>query len=51
VTPQVTRKAATAATGVRVQRYQPELRPSAGDRFWARVRRVLFGIAEPETGA
>jgi putative secretion ATPase (PEP-CTERM system associated) len=35
-------------SGVRVQRYTPPVREGG---FWASVRRVLFGISEPETGA
>jgi general secretion pathway protein A len=35
-------------SGVRVQRYAP---PPRERGFWASVRRVLFGITEPETGA
>jgi putative secretion ATPase (PEP-CTERM system associated) len=39
----------TTPTGVRVQQYRPVVtRP---ETFWDRVRRVLFGITEPETGA
>jgi putative secretion ATPase (PEP-CTERM system associated) len=36
--------------GVRVQRYRPELAPQPAG-FWGRVRRALFGVTEPETGA
>ncbi len=36
-------------TGVRVQRYMPP--PRASDGFWDRVRRMLFGVTEPEAGA
>jgi hypothetical protein len=40
-------------TGVRVQRYQPTPypRPQARYGMWERLRRVLFGVTEPETGA
>jgi general secretion pathway protein A len=36
------------ASGVRVQRYVP---PPREPGFWERVRRALFGITEPQTGA
>jgi putative secretion ATPase (PEP-CTERM system associated) len=42
VTPSVT------SSGVRVQRYVP---PPREPGFWERVRRALFGITEPQTGA
>ena len=42
---------ATAPSGVRVQRYQPTLQPKPIPSLWERLRRVLFGITEPETGA
>jgi hypothetical protein len=51
VVPPIPRKPAAPPAGVRVQRYQPELRPTAASGFWTRIRRVLFGMAEPETGA
>jgi putative secretion ATPase (PEP-CTERM system associated) len=35
--------------GVRVQRYTPPSRTN--ESFWDRVRRVLFGVTEPEAGA
>jgi putative secretion ATPase (PEP-CTERM system associated) len=37
-----------AATGVRVQRYQPTsyARPQPRDGVWERLRRVLFGVSE-----
>jgi putative secretion ATPase (PEP-CTERM system associated) len=35
--------------GVRVQRYAPPSRTN--ETFWDRVRRVLFGVTEPEAGA
>lgn len=38
-------------SGVRVQRYQPTLRQAPTYSFWERLRRALFGITEPETGA
>jgi putative secretion ATPase (PEP-CTERM system associated) len=37
-------------SGVRVQRFAQPL-PHTTESFWDRVRRVLFGITEPETGA
>jgi putative secretion ATPase (PEP-CTERM system associated) len=37
-------------SGVRVQRYEQPV-PVQPSGFWDRVRRVLFGVTEPETGA
>ena len=38
-------------SGVRVQRYQHTLADREPLGFWERLRRMLFGITEPETGA
>jgi putative secretion ATPase (PEP-CTERM system associated) len=38
-------------SGVRVQRYQHTLPGGETPGFWERLRRMLFGITEPETGA
>jgi hypothetical protein len=46
--------AVVTPTGVRVQRYQPPSSyptPQARYSMWGRLRRVLFGVTEPETGA
>ena len=46
--PAVRTAPAVTASGVRVQRYVP---PPREPGFWERVRRALFGITEPQTGA
>ncbi len=38
-------------SGVRVQRYGDAGAPKEGSGLWERLRRVLFGITQPETGA
>jgi len=38
-------------SGVRVQRYEHALATREPGGFWERLRRLLFGITEPETGA
>jgi general secretion pathway protein A len=39
----------TTPAGVRVQQYRPVV--ARTETFWDRVRRIIFGITEPETGA
>ena len=63
VAPAVNRVSAAAAvaahtplitpTGVRVQRYQPTSYPRRQPRYgmWERLRRILFGVTEPESRA
>jgi general secretion pathway protein A len=48
-----TARSAAGAAAVRQQRFEPELRlaPPETTGFWYRVRRALFGVSEPETGA
>jgi len=45
--------AAVTPTGVRVQRYEATSYPRPQVRYgmWERLRRILFGVTEPETGA
>jgi general secretion pathway protein A len=38
-------------SGVRVQRYQHTASSPESGGWWERIRRVLFGLTEPETGA
>ncbi len=48
--PQGTTSTYVTPGGVRVQRYTPPPRTHS-ESFWDRVRRVLFGVTEPEAGA
>ena len=49
--PPVNQNVSVTPSGVRVQRYQHTLSNGENIGLWERLRRVLFGLTEPETGA
>jgi general secretion pathway protein A len=49
--PTANQSVSVTPSGVRVQRYQHTMPSPESGGWWERIRRVLFGMTEPETGA
>jgi general secretion pathway protein A len=49
--PTTNQNVSVTPSGVRVQRYQHTMPSPETGGWWERIRRVLFGMTEPETGA